>query len=137
MFAAGFQDNEIGEILGTSDNTGAGGANVWWYEDLMNAVGRPQCHCSSPCRGIQIWPSQCAAAFESVNERAGPLEELGIAPDYRHYMTKRDLLKRNVDLLTHAANILSTKPISFAYGATSGRPGPRFANRCVVESSPS
>src|SRR4030095_15592055 len=37
IFAAGFQDNQVGEVLGTSDNTGAGGANVWWYQDLMRA----------------------------------------------------------------------------------------------------
>ena len=29
IFAAGFQDHEIGTILGVHDNTGAGGANVW------------------------------------------------------------------------------------------------------------
>lgn len=29
MFAAGFRDHNIGLILGASDNTGAGGANVW------------------------------------------------------------------------------------------------------------
>jgi hypothetical protein len=29
IFAAGFQDHEIGPILGTSGNTGDGGANVW------------------------------------------------------------------------------------------------------------
>src|SRR5581483_1098103 len=40
MFAAGFQDNEIGEILGTSDNTGAGGANLWRYDDLIKAFGK-------------------------------------------------------------------------------------------------
>src|SRR4029450_9324942 len=39
IFAAGFQDNEVGEILCTSHNTGAGGANVWWYQDLANALG--------------------------------------------------------------------------------------------------
>jgi C-terminal processing protease CtpA/Prc len=111
MFAAGFQDNEIGEILGTSDNTGAGGANVWWYEDLMNAVGKTSMSLFKPLPRN----SDLAIAMRRsirVGEREGrPLEELGIAPDYRHYMTKRDLLKRNVDLLTHAANILSTKPI--------------------------
>ncbi|MFN2225829.1 MAG: S41 family peptidase, partial [Anaerolineae bacterium] len=29
IFSAGFQDHDIGPILGTSGNTGAGGANVW------------------------------------------------------------------------------------------------------------
>jgi hypothetical protein len=47
-----------------------------------------------------------------VGRREGrPLEELGIAPDQRHYMTKRDLLFRNVDLVSRAARILATKPI--------------------------
>ena len=40
-----------------------------------------------------------------------PLEELGIAPDHRHYTTKRDLLKSNVDLIRMAARILKKKPI--------------------------
>ena len=32
IFAAGFQDHHIGPVLGTSGNTGAGGANVWTHE---------------------------------------------------------------------------------------------------------
>ena len=32
IFAAGFQDHKIGTILGTDNNTGAGGANVWTLE---------------------------------------------------------------------------------------------------------
>ena len=32
IFAAGFQDNGVGPILGTNWNTGAGGANVWTHE---------------------------------------------------------------------------------------------------------
>jgi len=47
-----------------------------------------------------------------VGPHAGrPLEELGITPDERHFMTKRDLLEGNVDLIRHAAEILSAKPI--------------------------
>jgi hypothetical protein len=40
-----------------------------------------------------------------------PLEELGIVPDDRHYMTKRDLLEDNYDLLRKAAGKLGDKPI--------------------------
>ena len=40
-----------------------------------------------------------------------PLEELGIAPDHRHYMTRNDLLKQNEDLLTRAAQLLRRKPV--------------------------
>ena len=38
IFAAGFQDHEIGPVIGTSGNTGAGGANVWDYAMIMEAL---------------------------------------------------------------------------------------------------
>ncbi|MFF7725763.1 S41 family peptidase [Streptomyces sp. NPDC008001] len=34
IFAAGFQDNGLGPVLGTALDTGAGGANVWTHELL-------------------------------------------------------------------------------------------------------
>jgi C-terminal processing protease CtpA/Prc len=111
MFAAGFQDNEVGQVLGTSDNTGAGGANVWSYDDLAKAVGK-----SSRSR-FKPLPRKADLAIAMrrsirVGQREGrPLEELGIAPDYRHYMTKRDLMNNNVDLVTHAAHLIAGKPI--------------------------
>jgi hypothetical protein len=37
IFAAGFQDNGVGVVLGTSGNTGAGGANFWSLDDLLRA----------------------------------------------------------------------------------------------------
>ena len=46
-----------------------------------------------------------------VGRHAGrPLEELGIVPDERHYMTKRDILNRNDDLIKRAGRILMRKP---------------------------
>lgn len=111
IFAAGFQDNEIGEVLGTSDNTGAGGANVWWYADLMNAIGSLR---RSPFRPLPRGADLLVAVRRSirVGRHAGrPLEELGIVPDHRHFMTKRDLLGRNEDLIEKAAEILRSKPV--------------------------
>lgn len=111
MFAAGFQDNEIGEVLGTSDNTGAGGANVWWYEDFMNAVGKASMSLFKPLpRNSDLVIAMRRSIRVGLRE-GRPLEEFGIAPDHRHYMTKRDLLERNVDLLRRAARILGAKPI--------------------------
>lgn len=111
MFAAGFQDNEIGEVLGTSDNTGAGGANVWWYQDLKNAVkNNPH----SPFRPLPRGADMLLAVRRSirVGRHAGrPLEELGIVPDQRHYMTRRDVLGSNDDLIRRAARILMKKPV--------------------------
>jgi len=111
IFAAGFQDNEVGEILGTSNNTGAGGANVWWYEDLMNAVRSGR---NSPFKPLPKDADLLVAVRRSirVGHRSGrPLEELGITPDYLHHMTRRDLLKGNNDLMSMAARILEKKPI--------------------------
>ena len=39
IFAAGFQDHQIGKVIGVDANTGAGGANVWDYERLRRASG--------------------------------------------------------------------------------------------------
>jgi len=111
MFAAGFQDNQVGEVLGTSDNTGAGGANNWYYEDLVKAVRKDP---NSPFKPLPKGADLALAMRRSI--RVGPrvgklLEELGIEPDQRHYVTKRDLLEGNVDLISHAAEILKDKPI--------------------------
>jgi hypothetical protein len=110
IFAAGFQDNEVGEILGTSDNTGAGGANLWWYKDLINAFGK---HPKSPFKPLPRGADMLVAVRRSirVGRHAGrPLEEFGIVPDRRHYMTKRDVLESNADLIMRAARILMKKP---------------------------
>jgi hypothetical protein len=110
IFAAGFQDNEIGDVLGTSDNTGAGGANLWWYKDLINAFGK---HPKSPFKPLPRGADMLVAVRRSirVGRHAGrPLEEFGIVPDRRHYMTKRDVLESNDDLITRAARILMKKP---------------------------
>ncbi|MEK6303978.1 MAG: S41 family peptidase [Acidobacteriota bacterium] len=110
IFAAGFQDNEVGEILGTSDNTGAGGANVWWYQHLISAIGNSS---KSPFKPLPRGADMLVAVRRSirVGRHAGrPLEELGIIPDRRHHMTKRDVLERNDDLIMRAARILMKKP---------------------------
>ena len=111
IFAAGFQDNEVGDILGTSDNTGAGGANVWWYDDLVTAVGKAA---HSPFKPLPRGADMIVAMRRSIRVRkhAGrPLEELGITPDHRHYMTKRDVLESNQDLAAQAAKLLSQQPV--------------------------
>ncbi|HSE98925.1 MAG TPA: S41 family peptidase [Blastocatellia bacterium] len=113
IFAAGFQDNEIGKILGTSGNTGAGGANVWPYEALITALGKKE---SCPFVRLPKGTGMCVAVRRSirVGRQAGrPLEELGIVPDLRHHMTRNDLLSRNEDLIRKAASVLVKRP---AYG---------------------
>jgi hypothetical protein len=117
IFAAGFQDNEVGLVLGTSGNTGAGGANYWSLDDLLRAQkGDPQ----SPFKELPKGARMIVAMRRSVRvgARAGaPLEEFGVSPDRRHAMTRRDILGNNEDLLARAARIIQQMP-SFTVSVT-------------------
>jgi hypothetical protein len=109
IFAAGFQDNKIGEVLGTSGNTGAGGANVVKHKQLVEWFRNDE---ESPFKPLPAQMSMRVALRRSVRigKYAGiPLEELGIIPDHRHYITEDDLLYGGVDLIRAAAKILRPK----------------------------
>lgn len=105
IFTAGFQDHGIGKILGTSGNTGAGGANVWTH-DLLRAFFPAQ---DSPFKPLPKGASFRVAARQTtrIGARLGvPIEDLGVVPDKVHNMTKNDVLNSNVDLINHAAELL-------------------------------
>lgn len=111
IFAAGFQDNEIGEILGASGNTGAGGANVVKHKDLVRWMKNYR---GSPYRRLPRRTTMRVSLLRSL--RVGkyaerPLEELGVIPDVRYYMTKNDLLNKNEDLIKKAVEMLKSKPV--------------------------
>ena len=111
MFAAGFQDHAIGPLLGVGGNTGAGGANVWTHgllHVLLEELGE-----HSPLKPLPRRAGMRVAVRRTlrVGPRAGtPLEDLGVRPDERHRLTRRDLLEGNVDLIEHAASILAQRP---------------------------
>ena len=110
IFAAGFQDHNIGPILGTAANTGAGGANVWTLELLQQIMPGK----NSPFRQMPSHTSFRVAVRRTtrVGPRAGmPLEDLGVTPDYVHQMTRNDLLLANVDLINEAGKKLAQLPV--------------------------
>ena len=115
IFAAGFQDHEIGHILGVDDNTGAGGANVWTHGLLQALLNLPQPPDSeTPYESLPNGANMRVAIRRSlrVGKQSGtPVEDLGITPDSRYHMTKDDLLFGNIDLLNKAGEILSGMPV--------------------------
>ena len=104
IFAAGFQDHEIGPVLGVEANTGAGGANVVTHEDLRTEWTNG---------GLQQLPKgvQMRVALRRclrVGARSGqPVEDLGVIPDAIHELTKRDLMEENADLMAAAGALLA------------------------------
>ena len=104
-FAAGFQDHEIGKVLGIDDNTGAGGANVWEFKDIL--ADWPD----GPFKPLPAGAQFRVALRRTlrVGKRWGgqAVEDLGVIPDVRYRMTRRDLLKGNADLMEKAGELLA------------------------------
>jgi C-terminal processing protease CtpA/Prc len=113
IFAAGFQDHEIGPVLGVDDNTGAGGANVWTH-GLLKALRDLPPDPETPYAPLPRQADMRVAIRRTlrVGRLAGtPVEDLGVRSDVRHEMTRRDVLENNVDLLDAAGALLAGRPV--------------------------
>ena len=128
IFAAGFQDNQIGKVLGVDESTGAGGANVWEYPLICDLLRRPG-------QFPKDLPGSASFRFAvrrvtRIGRASGlPLEDFGVQPDEVHEFTRNDVLKRNVDLIHHAAALLGPMP---KQRLTATRSGPStFAVECT------
>ena len=122
IFAAGFQDHEVGTIIGTHSCTGAGGANVWEHEHLTEYAF------SGPGSVYQALPQGAGMRVAMrrtlrVGRRAGtPVEDLGVVPDCLHRLTQDDVLHGNIDLKEFAGQVLKGKPVrALAVSATPAR----------------
>jgi hypothetical protein len=104
-FAAGFQDHEIGRVLGVDDNTGAGGANVWEFKDIM--ADWPDGPFKPLPGGAQFRVALRRTLRVGKHWGGQPVEDLGVIPDVRYQMTKRDLLQGNADLMEKAGELLA------------------------------
>lgn len=109
VFSAGFQDHEIGTVLGCHSSTGAGGANVWRYSDLQSMtvqIGNPFVALPGDAN-MRVAARRCTR----VGSRSGiPVEDYGVVSDTRYLMTKNDVINHNPDLIAAAAKILKTLP---------------------------
>ena len=114
FFAAGWADHEIGPILGVDDRTGAGGANVWTQQLLLQLLGDRASEPSSPYTRLPHGTNMRVAIRRGlrVGALAGtPVEDLGVTPTERHPLTRADILNGNVDLLDRAGEILAGLPV--------------------------
>jgi hypothetical protein len=113
IFTAGFHDHRIGIILGTDGNTGAGGANPFDHsllQTLFSRKGRRRPVAGSPLQSLPNGSALHVAIRRTVRVGAQSgtlLEDLGVVPDQRHWMTKNDVMNRNVDLIENAARLLA------------------------------
>ncbi|MFE9938364.1 S41 family peptidase [Streptomyces hirsutus] len=109
IFAAGFQDHRIGPVLGTDENTGAGGANVWTHELLSDLLQGDRATPYVPLpkeAGMRVTIRRTLR----VGALSGtPVEDLGVVPDELHRMTRRDLLEDNADLFDRAGLLLKDR----------------------------
>jgi hypothetical protein len=113
IFAAGFQDHEIGPVLGVDDTTGAGGANVWTH-GLLKALRDIPPDAETPHAALPRQADMRVSIRRTlrVGKRAGtPVEDLGVRCDVRHEMTRRDVLENNVDLLDAAGALLAGQTV--------------------------
>ena len=105
IFAAGFQDNRLGPILGTSATTGAGGANVWTAAQIAQRLGDTDQGPVLPTAGGSFTVAVRRAT--RVGDQAGlPLEDIGVVADSVHHLTRADLTDGNRQLLRAAAVLL-------------------------------
>lgn len=105
IFAAGFQDNDVGRVLGTARHTGAGGANVWTHELLR--LWLPDLLSELPAgAGFRV----ALRRATRTGARVGlPLEDLGVEADAVHRLTRRDITEHNEDLLVSALELLDAE----------------------------
>ena len=114
FFAAGWADHEIGPILGVDERTGAGGANVWTHQLLLQLLGDRSSDASSPYAKLPQGTNMRVAIRRGlrVGTLAGtPVEDLGVTPTVQHALTKADILNGNVDLLNRAGKLLAAMPV--------------------------
>jgi C-terminal processing protease CtpA/Prc/subtilisin family serine protease len=109
IFAAGFQDHQIGKVLGVSEATGAGGANVWEHKLLQQVLPVGWGLKPLPAEaGMRVAIRQCLR----VGKKAGALlEDFGVVPDAVYLPTREDVMEGDRILLARAAEILRAQPL--------------------------
>jgi hypothetical protein len=107
IFAAGFQDNSIGPVIGVDSCTGAGGANVWTHHFLSGISKTERAILKRIPKGANFTVA-VRRTLRTGKNRGMELENFGVVPkrNHRFYMTKDDLLHHNINLIRFAVRKL-------------------------------
>jgi hypothetical protein len=107
FFAAGWQDNGLGPVIGVDPVSGAGGANVWSYAQLREvAAAAGQAELPPLPRGTDFNISLRRSTRVLFNDGL-PLEGLGVTCDLNYEPTRDDVLGNNDGLTAYAASVLA------------------------------
>ena len=114
MFIAGFQDHQIGQVVGVHDNTGAGGANVWSHRLLSRLMAELDDDVAQRFVPLPHGANLSVAIRRTlrVGQQAGSiLEDFGVPTkrEDRYRITANDLLNANADLMAHAGALLDAQ----------------------------
>ena len=105
LFAAGWVDHSIGKLVSVGEATGAGGANVWTFNQLRDALGGTD-HALSAMPGGTGFTLAFRRAIRSAAGDGIPIEDLGI-PGIPYEMSRDDLMADNKDLLAFCTGLLA------------------------------
>jgi hypothetical protein len=110
LFSAGFVDNGVGPFICVGSATGAGGANVWSYSELRQALSGSAAALPPLPEGIDLSFSFRRATRARASEGL-PIEDVGVSGT-PYAMTLDDLLHGNQNLIATAIGVLRRQPFS-------------------------
>jgi hypothetical protein len=113
IFAAGFQDHGIGQIMGMDATTGGGGGNVWSHDDLLQKLGPTPGIGLSPLprdTGMTLAIRRCSRVGPSQGQ---PVEDLGVSVNDRFPPgSAEDVIGGFPSLIRRACEFLGFLPTS-------------------------
>jgi hypothetical protein len=119
LFAAGFVDHRIGTLVSVDDATGAGGANVWYAQDVFRALqGTPAALPPLP-EGV-TFTIAFRRATRTGSVEGTEIEDVGVRGQFRRPLTRRDLTDGNADLIAYCGRLLASEPFTDLSVAAAG-----------------
>jgi len=112
LFAAGFYDNGLGILVTVGEATGAGGANVWWPDQVQEALLGTEFQ-QQRLPGNVAYSIAVRRATRATGDAAGaPIEDVGVRGHRPYVMTKEDLLGHNQGLLDFCGSLIAGSSLS-------------------------